>query len=262
MLVVLYALFVNDGRLARHQHPGNVPSALQGDTAQRAKLRALVSTPAVIFAYVGSGLQLFMAGALFAWLPSYLNRAYPFPDKAGIAAASFILLMGVGMIVCGVITDRLTRNVAIRKWTTALVFTTISLVALLLAFAQEPGTLQLVLIAVGTFFTAGTTRAAGAMVANLTPASIRATAFGTLTLANNLLGLAAGPLIVGALADKVGLVDAMKVAPWCRSSRSSPSSSGVGPTRAASVASAPGSPRHRRRRRLQLDPHPLKGVPA
>ena len=35
------------------------------------------------------------------------------------------------------------------------------------------------------------------MVANLTPESIRATAFGTLTLANNLLGLAAGPLVVG-----------------------------------------------------------------
>ena len=51
------------------------------------------------------------------------------------------------------------------------------------------------------------------MVANLTPASIRATAFGTLTLANNLLGLAAGPLVVGILADKIGLVDAMKIVP-------------------------------------------------
>ena len=27
-------------------------------------------------AYVGSGLQLFIAGSLFAWLPSYLGRAY------------------------------------------------------------------------------------------------------------------------------------------------------------------------------------------
>ena len=87
--------------------------------------------------------------------------------------------MGVGMIVCGVITDRLTKKVAIRKWTTALVFTTISLVALPLGFAQEPGTLQLVLIAVGRSSPAGTTGPAGAMVANLTPASIRATAFGT-----------------------------------------------------------------------------------
>ena len=215
VLVALYTVFVNDGRLARNQHPGNIPATLaDGTVQQRAKLRALVSTPAVICAYVGSGLQLFMAGALFAWLPSYLNRAYHLrPDKAGIAAAGFILLMGVGMIVCGVITDRLTKKVAIRKWTAALVFTTISLVALGLGFAQGAGPLQIALIAVGAFFTGGTTGPAGAMVANLTPASIRATAFGTLTLANNLLGLAAGPLVVGAIADKVGLVDAMKFAP-------------------------------------------------
>ena len=114
VLVALYAVFVNDRRLARNQHPGNIPTAAaDGTVAQRAKLRALVSTPAVICAYIGSGLQLFMAGALFAWLPSYLNRAYHLrPDKAGIAAAGFILLMGVGMIVCGVITDRLTKRVA------------------------------------------------------------------------------------------------------------------------------------------------------
>ncbi len=215
VLVALYAVFINDRRLSRNQHPGNIPAAAaDGTVQQRAKLRALVSTPAVICAYIGSGLQLFMAGALFAWLPSYLNRAYHLrPDKAGIAAAGFILLMGIGMIVCGVITDRLTKKVAIRKWTAALVFTTISLVTLTLGFAQQPGMLQIALIAVGAFFAGGTTGPAGAMVANLTPASIRATAFGTLTLANNLLGLAAGPLVVGAIADKVGLVDAMKFAP-------------------------------------------------
>ena len=100
VLVALYALFINDKRLKRNQHPDNAPAtAADGTVAQRAKLRALVSTPAVICAYVGSGLQLFMAGALFAWLPSYLNRAYGLaPDKAGIAAAGFILLMGVGMV--------------------------------------------------------------------------------------------------------------------------------------------------------------------
>jgi MFS family permease len=51
------------------------------------------------------------------------------------------------------------------------------------------------------------------MVSNLTHESIRATAFGTLTLANNLLGLAAGPLVTGILADKFGLEGAMKIVP-------------------------------------------------
>ena len=51
------------------------------------------------------------------------------------------------------------------------------------------------------------------MVSKLTPESIRATAFGTLALANNLLGLAAGPLVTGILADRFGLEGAMKIVP-------------------------------------------------
>jgi MFS family permease len=51
------------------------------------------------------------------------------------------------------------------------------------------------------------------MVVNLTAEPIRATALGTLTLANNLLGLAAGPFVVGLLADRVGLVTAMRFVP-------------------------------------------------
>jgi MFS family permease len=213
VLVALYALLVSDKKLARNQHPGNVPARASATTT-RAKLRTLVSTPSVICAYLGSGLQLFIVGALFAWMPSYLGRTYALPaDKAGIAAAGFITLMGIGMIVCGMITDRISRVSPINKWTSALVYASVSTVLLLIGFSLAPGSAQLALIAVGAFFAAGTTGPAGAMVANLTPASIRATAFGTYTLFNNLLGLAAGPLIVGALADRMGLDNALQLAP-------------------------------------------------
>jgi MFS family permease len=168
----------------------------------------------VVCAYAASGLQLFVAGTLFAWLPSYLNRAYHLPpDKAGVAAAGFILLMGVGMIVCGMVTDRVSQRLATRKWTSALVYSALSLALLGTGFAMDPGKAQLLLVAAGAFFAAGTAGPAGAMVANLTPASIRATAFGTLTLANNLLGLAAGPFVAGLMADRLGLVGAMQVVP-------------------------------------------------
>jgi MFS family permease len=214
ILVVLYTLLVSDKKLARNQHPGNIAATPVDTTTRRAPLRTLVSTPAVIAAYLGSGLQLFIVGALFAWLPSYLGRTYALPaDKAGVAAAGYITLMGIGMIVCGMITDRISRVAPIKKWTSALIYATLSLVLLLAGFNLAPGTAQLTLIAIGAFFAAGTTGPAGAMVANLTPASIRATAFGTYTLFNNLLGLAAGPLIVGALADRMGLDQALQIAP-------------------------------------------------
>lgn len=213
VLAVLYRVFISDRKLDDHRHPDSAVRA-SGDEP-RAKLSALFSTPAVLFAYIGSGVQLFVAGSLYAWLPSYLNRTYGMaPDKAAGAAALFILIMGVGMIACGAITDRLTRSVPIRKWTTAIVYAATSLVFIGAAFTAAPGPLQLLLLAFGAFFAAGTTGPAGAMVANLTPESIRATAFGTLTLANNLLGLAAGPFVVGILADKFGLDVALKLVPF------------------------------------------------
>src|SRR3954447_9118500 len=202
VLVVLYHALISDKKLEAHRVANlaeGEPVSLPGE---RAKLRTLFSTPSVIAASVGSGLQLFIAGSLFAWLPSYLNRAYGLPaDKAAGLAAIAILFMGVGMIVCGAITDRLSRTVPIRKWTTAIVYSLISLIGLGIGFSLQPGGAQLLLLAIGIFFAAGTSGPAGAMVANLTRESIRSTAFGTLTLANNLLGLAAGPLVTGILAD-------------------------------------------------------------
>ena len=88
-----------------------------------------------------------------------------------------------------------------------------SLVLLGIGFSLRPGGAQLLLLAVGVFFAAGTAGPAGAIVATLTHSSIRATAFGTLTLANNLLGLAAGPLVTGIVADRIGLAGAMKIVP-------------------------------------------------
>jgi predicted MFS family arabinose efflux permease len=214
VLVGLYRLLLSEAKLDRYRVADVAEGEPVGTTGRRARLRTLVNTPAVLCAYVGSGLQLFVAGSLFAWLPSYVGRAYGLaPDKAAGVAAIAILLMGVGMIICGVVTDRLSRLVPIRKWTTAIVYSAASLVFLGLGFSLHPGAAQLLLLAIGVFFAAGTAGPAGAMVANLTVESIRATALGTLTLANNLLGLAAGPFVIGLLADSVGLVTAMRFVP-------------------------------------------------
>jgi hypothetical protein len=59
----------------------------------------------------------------------------------------------------------------------------------------------------------GTSGPAGAMVGNLTPTAIHASAFATLTLANNLLGLAPGPFLTGVMADRIGLLGALQIIP-------------------------------------------------
>ena len=47
---------------------------------------------------------------------------------------------------------------------------------------------------------------------NLTPSPIHATAFATLTLFNNFLGLAAGPYLTGVIADSQDLMTALRLA--------------------------------------------------
>ena len=44
-------------------------------------------------------------------MPSFLNRYYDMaPAKAAMSAAVFVLVTGVGMVVCGILTDRLSKN--------------------------------------------------------------------------------------------------------------------------------------------------------
>ncbi|BAL27469.1 MFS transporter [Azoarcus sp. KH32C] len=218
-LVVLYALIVTERRLSVE----SVGAAKSGASESKGRMPcpglrklfgALFSSVSVVCAYIGSGLQLFVMASLIAWLPSYANRYYDLPpDRAGLVAAAFVLIGAIGMTCCGIITDRLSRTFAIRKWLIAMAYSVASCALLLVGFHVPAGPMQFVIIGLGMFFVAGTTGPAGAMVANLTHASIHASAFATLTLANNLLGLAPGPFLTGFLADRIGLLPAMQLMP-------------------------------------------------
>lgn len=218
-LVVLYALLVTEERLsagAPESPSANRVSAAgrQHFQSPRGLLAALFSSVSLICAYVGSGLQLFIMAAMIAWLPSYANRYYALPpDKSGLVAAAFVLIGALGMTCCGVITDRVSRHSAIRKWLVAMTYSMASCALLLIGFQLPPGPAQFAFLGLGMFFVAGTTGPAGATVANLTHVSIHATAFATFTLANNLIGMAPGPFITGVLADRIGLLSALQLVP-------------------------------------------------
>jgi MFS family permease len=212
VLATVYGLVVTEKRLGT---ASNKHSARAGERAPlRTLLPRLFSSVSVVCAYIGSGLQMFIAMAMLAWMPSFFNRYYSMaPAKAGLAAGVFALLSGTGMILCGIAADRLSRNLAARKWTVAIACNLASLVLLMVGFRLPTGPVQLVLIGAGTLVACGTAGPAAAMVANLTPAAIAATAMATLTLANSLLGLAPGPAVTGMLADDLGLRGALQLVP-------------------------------------------------
>ncbi|MHB9755194.1 MFS transporter [Streptomyces sp. BYX5S] len=210
VLAVVYGLVVKERRLGttgQRSRRGHRPPI-------RPQLPHLFNSVSVVCAYIGSGLQMFLAMALLTWMPSYLDRAYGLPtDKAGLAAGVFALIGGIGMIVCGAVADRLGRGAGIRNWTVAIVCSVGSLTLLSCGFLLPTGPAQLALVGLGTLLAGGTSGPAAAMVASLTPAAIAATALATLTLANSLIGLAPGPALTGVLADHLGLGGALRVIP-------------------------------------------------
>ncbi|TSD45035.1 MFS transporter [Rhodococcus sp. KBS0724] len=213
ILVALFRALVTEKKLAAYAVEGSNGAVMEPD-GFRAPVSTLFTNPAVLFAYIGGGLQMFTAAVLLAWLPSFFNRYYDLaPDKAGVMASVFVLLVGSGMVVCGFITDRFSRDNSATKWTTAIVYCMISLVSLGVGLRLGTGTAQLALLGIGAFFSAGCSGPTAAMVANLTHHSIRASAMGTLTVANNLLGLALGPFVIGILADHLGLLRALQLSP-------------------------------------------------
>ncbi len=217
VLVVIYRALITEPRLKAQR------LALGEDTptetrreglALRPLLSALFSARSILCAYVGSALQLLVMGALLAWMPSYLSRYYGMAtDRAGITAAAFVLAAGVGMVACGALTDWVARRCPARKWLMAIAYSIACCVLLSVAFRLPAGAAQLALIAAGMLLVGGTAGPASAVVANLTHPAIHATAFATLTLANNLLGLAPGPFVTGVLADRIGLLGALQWIP-------------------------------------------------
>jgi MFS family permease len=206
VLAVVYPLIVTE-------------SALPGDRADvRKKFRlsdvgALFTGRRLQSAYVGSGLQLFVASALPAWLPSYFVRYYDLPLKQATSlAALFLAIGGIGMIACGMFSDRQVQTTAQRALLSACYCIGCALM-LTGAFAGGPGLPQLLFLGIAMFLAAASAGPAGAMVATLTPAALHGTAFAVLTLANNAFGLAPGPIVTGWLADRIGLVGALQWLP-------------------------------------------------
>jgi MFS family permease len=177
-------------------------------------VRAMFASRTACLAYLGSGLQLFVMGAMVAWLTSYFNRAYGLPaQRAAVVGAGFLLIGGVGMIACGGIADRVGRVSPTWRLVLAGAFGVATCVLLTFGFALPPGAGQLICLGAGLFFAAGAAGPAGAIVADAAPPQFHGAALATLTLANNLIGLAPGAAVTGLLADRIGLPAALALAP-------------------------------------------------
>ena len=205
LLAVIYPLVVREPPVA-------------GGAARRLPLkevlRVLLTTRTALWTYLGSGLLMFIQGAVIAWMPSFLNRYHGMDmSQAAMGAGLLVLVAGIGMVCGGGLVDRLSRQRPENKLRIPLFYALGCAILLLIAFALPASQAQLLLIALGLLIGGGFAGPSGSAVADVCPAAIHATAFAVLTLANNIFGLAPGPFITGALADAFSLQTAMELVP-------------------------------------------------
>jgi MFS family permease len=149
---------------------------------------------------------LFMVGAAATWMPPYLARAF----GTGIGEVSVIFGLGVGVwgpvatIACGRFADRLHAQTREGPLLLAAAALAVGSGAFLLCLAQSRELAAAIFLGVGLGLTGAWQAPLLARLQTLVPVAERPTATALFMLINAILGLAMGPLFVGATSEAIG----------------------------------------------------------
>ena len=222
VLALLY-LLVRDYQTVDVNGRNDVNQKIEGKISEHGKSRmdiraiatALFRSRSAWSAYVGGTLQLFLISTLFAWLPSFFNRAHGLPaDQAGVKAAIVLFAASVGAIFWGFVADRLGISRSRNKLTLLTLTCSMSCLLLMVAFGlMQANTAQFLVIVAGAVFMTASIGIVGAVIVDVVHPSVRATAIGFLVFMQNIFGLAAGPWVAGLLSDRYGLRAALAMIP-------------------------------------------------
>jgi predicted MFS family arabinose efflux permease len=194
--------------------PTGAPSADAPKPTLLEGAAAMFRSRAVLSGLLATGVLVFIAGTMTAWLPTFFNRVYGLPPAAAsVRAAGAILAAGIGSGLCGFWVDRLARRNRRANFLGPAIIAAFVAVFLGAAFQLGPGKLQYALILAGSLGLAGTQGAMASAIASLVHSSLRATSLAILAVVQNVVGLAAGSLITGFLSDRMGIARALALVP-------------------------------------------------
>lgn len=208
LVVSLMALAIRDyptSPLASDRSSGSIAYAT----------RTLLRSPTVNLTYLGSASLLFVMSALVTWLPTYLGRYHGMDiAKAAQTGAIGVALTALGAVLWGQVADRWgMRNPRGRLLVPAGGAAGCVLVLLIGLLAFEPDTGRLAFLLAVFFLTAVVMGPVNTVVMDVIEPGLRASSSALVGLAQNLLGLASGPMVVGLLADRFGLAQALLALP-------------------------------------------------
>lgn len=178
--------------------------------------RSMARSRTMLWVCLGGAAQLIVVSAVWSWLPSFLNRVHGLPpEQAAVRAALVVLVGAVGSVFWGSVIDR-AGTVRPRRKLFAMATLTVATMLVLLPTFGATGlaeSSQFAWIALGGFLMTCSVGPVSAIVIDVIHPGVRATGASVLALFQNLLGLAAGPFIVGVLSDSLGLTTALTIVP-------------------------------------------------
>ncbi|MBO9514567.1 MAG: MFS transporter [Variovorax sp.] len=186
----------------------------------RAIIKRLMRSRTLLWVCIAAPAQLILVSAIWAWLPSFLNRVHGMtPEQAAIKAALVVLCGALGSVVWGAVADRAGKKRPAAKLQVTAVVCIASAAVLALGFGAEHIGLvlskqaQFALLVFGGFLMTCSVGVVAAVVIDVIHPGIRATGASVLSLFQNLLGLAMGPLVAGFLSDAWSLEHALIAMP-------------------------------------------------
>ena len=173
--------------------------------------RELVGKPSLLFLYSGQLFGLMFIGAMGAWLPSYFIRLHGLSvPQASARAGVIVVVCIIGNYVGGLIADRLfTSGIKNARPVVAAIAQLVNVVIFMSAFIFLTGSTQFYLLVLGGVFLASYNGPVYSSVTELVHPGLRSTSISLMTLIQNILGFALGPIIVGLLSDRSGIHSAM-----------------------------------------------------
>ncbi len=176
--------------------------------------KKFLSTPSLLFTYVGFAGNVFVTTSLLSWLPTYFYRLHDLPmDKAGMKASVIMLMAIIGAPLGGFLADLWLK----KRKNARLVFPALSSFAtaflLFFAFYYLTGITQYIVLLFGGMTAIMFVPAAQAVTQDVIHPGLRATSYSLCVVVQTLLGSSLGPIFTGFLSDRYDIQTAMTALP-------------------------------------------------
>jgi predicted MFS family arabinose efflux permease len=197
-------------------NPLVVVGSSAGTTAPRMRDYAnLLRTPSYVLTCLAMTAMTFAVGGLAAWVPTYLTRVRGMElAQANLTFGLLTLISGVGGTMAGGwIGDRLVTRIRSAYFLVSGAGLTLSVPCAAAVILAEDRSWVLAAIFLAELFIFLNTGPLNAIIANVSRAEVRATAYAANIFVIHALGDALSPTVVGMISDHVGLAEAFWIAP-------------------------------------------------